>query len=47
MKANAILSSAKEVNALRYNLTKVYTENGETFRINVKIQLTDECKFFI
>lgn len=44
MKANAILSSAKEVNALRYNLTKVYTENGETFRINVKIQLTDECK---
>ena len=36
--------TGKEVNALRYSVSKIYKENGETFRIDVKISLDDDCK---
>ena len=44
MKTNTISNETRELNALRYETTKVYTENGNTFRMKVKIQLADECK---
>lgn len=44
MKTNTISKETRELNALRYEETKVYTENGETFRMRVKIQLADECR---
>ena len=34
----------REVNVLRYGATKIYVDNGETLRMQVKIQLDDECK---
>ena len=36
--------TGKEVNALRYSVSKVYNEGGETFKIVVKISLDDDCK---
>ena len=44
MKTNTISKEMREVNVLRYGATKVYVDNGETLRMQVKIQLDDECK---
>lgn len=33
-----------KTNILSYTASKNYVENGTTYRIDVKIQLTDECK---
>ena len=44
MKTNTISKEIREVNVLRYGATKVYVDNGETLRMQVKIQLDDECK---
>lgn len=30
--------------ALKFNASKVYTQDGETYKINVEIRLNDECK---
>lgn len=30
--------------ALKFNASKVYTQDGQTYKINVKIRLNDECK---
>lgn len=44
MKTNTISKEMREVNVLRYGATKIYVDNGETLRMQVKIQLDDECK---
>lgn len=44
MKTTSINQETKKVNVLRYSKTKVYNENGQTFRMVVKISLDDECK---
>ena len=44
MKTVSINQETKEVNALRYGKTIVYNENGQTFRMAVKISLDDDCK---
>ena len=44
MKTNTISKEMREVNVLRYGATKIYVDNGETLRMQVKIQLDDECR---
>ena len=44
MKTTSIISEVKVTNVLRYGKTKIYNENGQLFRIAVKISLDDVCK---
>ena len=48
MKTNTISKEMREVNVLRYGATKIYVDNGETLRMQVKIQLDDvlQCAAF-
>ena len=39
MKTNTISKEMREVNVLRYGATKVYVDNGETLRMQVKYNL--------
>ena len=36
-----------KTNKLSYTASKNYVENGVNYRIDVKVQLADECKNFL